>query len=345
MMTLVLLTGCSRGGQGASRSAEELALSIRAEYLAMTACTASVDITADYGQRVYEYSVNISWQKGGETVLTITAPENIAGITAHIQDGNSYLEYDGASLETGLISDAGLSPIEVVPAALNYILSGYIAASQVSGIRSEGVYVYMKHAILNEQEKNREGVNTWCNEQAIRQIYARPFQITIEEAGAENLMTGFNRIGVQWTSQQGFINNVFRDEFGMMGFAVSDFWQNGYMNLTGGILGGSALPDGDTANSADASELYAFKKGYGNLAWAMREEAHRILYVVVNSVAMNGYSASTKFLVITPQWVKLLSGVKTGVTVSFCLSVVLFAVTSVLYEREKKQRATKKKAE
>lgn len=127
MMTLVLLTGCSRGGQGASRSAEELALSIRAEYLAMTACTASVDITADYGQRVYEYSVNISWQKGGETVLTITAPENIAGITAHIQDGNSYLEYDGASLETGLISDAGLSPIEVVPAALNYILSGYIA--------------------------------------------------------------------------------------------------------------------------------------------------------------------------------------------------------------------------
>ena len=225
------------------------------------------------------------------------------------------------------------------------ILSGYIAASQVSGIRSEGVYVYMKHAILNEQEKNREGVNTWCNEQAIRQIYARPFQITIEEAGAENLMTGFNRIGVQWTSQQGFINNVFRDEFGMMGFAVSDFWQNGYMNLTGGILGGSALPDGDTANSAEASELYAFKKGYGNFAWAMREEAHRILYVVVNSVAMNGYSASTKFLVITPQWIKLLNGVKTGVTISFCLSVVLFVVTSVLYEREKKQRTPKKKAE
>lgn len=222
------------------------------------------------------------------------------------------------------------------------ILSGYIAAAQVSGIRSEGVYVYMKHAILNEQEKNREGVNTWCNEQAIRQIYARPFQITIEEAGAENLMTGFNRIGVQWTSQQGFINNVFRDEFGMMGFAVSDFWQNGYMNLVGGILGGSALPDGDTANSADASELHAFQKGYGNLAWAMREEAHRILYVVVNSVAMNGYSASTKFLVITPQWVNLLNGVKIGVTVSFCLSVALFVVTSILYEKEKKCKRIKK---
>ena len=126
MMTLVLLTGCSRGGQEANRSAEELALSIRAEYLAMTACAVSVDITADYGQRVYEYSMNISWCKGGETQLTITAPENIAGITARIQDGNSYLEYDGASLETGVLSGTGLSPIEVVPAAMNYILSGYI---------------------------------------------------------------------------------------------------------------------------------------------------------------------------------------------------------------------------
>ena len=222
------------------------------------------------------------------------------------------------------------------------ILSGYIAAAQVSGIRSERVYVYMKHAILNEQEKNREGVNTWCNEQAIRQIYARPFQIAIEKGGAENLMTGFNRIGVQWTSQQGFINNVFRDEFGMMGFAVSDYWQNGYMNLVGGILGGSALPDGDTANSAETSELHAFKKGYGNLAWAMREEAHRILYVVVNSVAMNGYSASTKFVAITPQWINLLNGVRIGATISVCLAVGFFVLTCVLCEKEKRTREQNK---
>ena len=212
------------------------------------------------------------------------------------------------------------------------ILSGYITASQVEGIRSEGVYVYMKHAILNEQEKNREGVNTWSNEQSIRQIYARPFQIAIEEAGAENLMTGFNRIGVQWTSQHGFINNVFRDEFGMQGFAVSDYWQNGYMDLVGGILGGSALPDGDTANNAESSALYKYSEGYGTLAWAMREEAHRILYVVVNSVAMNGYSASTRFVSITPMWIKLLEGAKAGVTISFGMSAAFYLATTILYE-------------
>ena len=191
------------------------------------------------------------------------------------------------------------------------LLSGYISSSQVKGIRSEGVYVYMKHAILNEQEKNREGVNTYCNEQAIRQIYARPFQITIEEGGAENLMTGFNRIGVIWTSQHGFINSVFRDEFGMKGFAVSDYWQGGYMDLVGGILGGCALPDGDT-------------EGYGKLAWAMREEAHRILYVVVNSVAMNGYSSSTRFVSITPQWIIMVNSIRTGISVSFGISVACY---------------------
>ena len=128
MMTLVLLTGCSRGEQTTARAAEELALSIRAEYLAMTACTAAVDITADYGQRVYEYSMEIFWSKDGETKLTVTAPENIAGITARIRDGSSCLEFDGASLETGALSGTGLSPIEVVPAVLEYIGSGYIGA-------------------------------------------------------------------------------------------------------------------------------------------------------------------------------------------------------------------------
>ena len=216
------------------------------------------------------------------------------------------------------------------------ILSGYIAASQVEGVRSEGVYVYMKHAILNEQEKNREGVNTWCNEQAIRQIYARSFQITIEEGGAENLMTGFNRIGVQWTSQQGFINTVFRDEFGMMGFAVSDYWQGGYMDLVGGILGGSALPDGDTANTAESSALYKYSEGYGNLAWAMREEAHRILYVVVNSIAMNGYSASTRFVTITPQWINILEGAKLGVTVSLGIAAAFYFIVTLIREIKKR---------
>lgn len=139
MMTLVLLTGCSRGGQGANRSAEELALSIRAEYLAMTAFTASADIKADYGQRVYEYSVNLSWMKDGDVCLTVTAPEDVSGITARIQNGMSYLEFDGVSLETGVLSGTGLSPIEAIPALMDYLLTGYIAVCDFETVGQQEV--------------------------------------------------------------------------------------------------------------------------------------------------------------------------------------------------------------
>lgn len=221
------------------------------------------------------------------------------------------------------------------------VLSGLIASSQVKGIRARGVYVYMKHAILNDQEKNREGVNTWANEQTIREIYLKPFEIAIKKGGAENIMTGFNRIGVVWTSQQGFINNVLRDEFGMMGFGVSDYWQSGYMNLTGNVMGGCALPDGDTAASASKSELYAYKEGYGNVAWAMREETHRILYVIVNSSAMNGYDASTIFVAVTPEWISILNGACTAIDIIFGISVAAFLGLNVwcIIDGRKKRNA------
>ena len=126
MMILPLLAGCGRGGNGGN-SADELALTIRTEYLAVTACSATAEITADYGQRVYEFTLDISWQKGGETVLIVVEPALIAGITARIKDGSACLEYDGISLETGLLSGDGLSPVDAVPNIMEKIASGYIA--------------------------------------------------------------------------------------------------------------------------------------------------------------------------------------------------------------------------
>ncbi len=127
MIILPLLAGCGRGDSTGGNSAEDAALNIRTEYLAMTACAATVEITADYGQRVYEYTLEVDWKKHGETVLTVVEPEHIRGITARVQDGAAQLEFDGASLETGMLSAEGLSPMEAVPAILEYILSGYIA--------------------------------------------------------------------------------------------------------------------------------------------------------------------------------------------------------------------------
>lgn len=123
MISLALLSGC--GNKPAA--ADEMALHIRTEYMAMTQCHAIVRILADYGERVYEYTLDAVWRKDGETVLTILEPEMIAGITARVQKGSSVLLYDGASLEIGELSLDGFSPIEAVPAAIEYMTRGYMA--------------------------------------------------------------------------------------------------------------------------------------------------------------------------------------------------------------------------
>lgn len=126
MSLLLLLTSCAGKDEN---SADEMTLNIRTEYMAMNAFCATVDVVADYGQRVYEYTLGVTWEKEGETVLTVIEPEIISGITARVKNGSSFLDYDGISLETGMLSTDGFSPMEAIPAIINYITSGYIAQS------------------------------------------------------------------------------------------------------------------------------------------------------------------------------------------------------------------------
>lgn len=210
-------------------------------------------------------------------------------------------------------------------------LTGKIASALTKGMASKGAYVYLKHCVLNDQEQNREGICTWANEQSIREIYLRGFQIAIEEGGAQCVMTGFNRLGAKWTGHQGFLNNVLHNEFGMTGFAVSDYYKS-YMSLPFGILNGNDLPDGpnpygDSKGQLDKYAPDASGNGdYGELAWAMRESAHRILYTVVQSNAMNGKTASTRYIPLTPTWVTLLDGVTITAGVLFGVSAALLVV-------------------
>ena len=124
LMTTLLLASCGTAGVS---EAEELALTIRGEYLAMDACTVQAAVTADYGQRVYEYEMAVS-VSGGETVLVLAAPETVAGLTARLTGKDSVLEFDGVSVETGTLDDAGLTPVSALPALLEAARSGYITA-------------------------------------------------------------------------------------------------------------------------------------------------------------------------------------------------------------------------
>ena len=131
LIPLLLLAGCQ--GQAGARpdggelTAEEEARQVRTEFLAASSCTGTAEVTADYGQRVYEFTLDFSWQREGDTVLTLTAPEEVAGLTARIAQGQTRLEFDGLSLDTGELTGEGLTPMELVPALMEWVQTGFMA--------------------------------------------------------------------------------------------------------------------------------------------------------------------------------------------------------------------------
>lgn len=124
ILLLLLLCAC-----GKDSKAEERALSIRAQLVNAEACVMQADLTADYGDRVYTYALNFDWKKAGQSSLTVLKPDNIAGVTAVLEEGKTALTYEGTSLDTGTLSDEGLSPLDALPALLKAGREGYISGA------------------------------------------------------------------------------------------------------------------------------------------------------------------------------------------------------------------------
>ena len=104
LIPLVLFL-CLSGCQGSVQE-NNLALALRADFLAMDGCSGTMDITADYGERVYAYTVSFSSTQETDMTMVITAPQEVAGITATIAEGQTYLTFDGVQLETGPLNEA-----------------------------------------------------------------------------------------------------------------------------------------------------------------------------------------------------------------------------------------------
>ena len=161
--------------------------------------------------------------------------------------------------------------------------SGKCAAAVVKAVQEYGVYANVKHFALNDQETNRdtEGKLTWCNEQAIREIYLKPFEMAVKEGGTHGIMSSFNRIGVKWTGgDYRLLTTVLRKEWGFVGSVICDFHVNDYMSnkqmcYAGGDLnlnGAKPWSKPDEESEGDVTVL--------------RNAAHNLLYCVVNSNIM-----------------------------------------------------------
>ncbi len=217
-------------------------------------------------------------------------------------------------------------------------LMGMIAAETTKGMATRGAYVYLKHCFLNDQETARCGGFTWANEQSIREIYLKSFQIAIEEGGAQCVMGGLNSLGVKWTGTHGFMNTVLRGEFGMTGHVVTDSYACYNGSYVRGVLNGNDIPDG-TLNTGKENFDYVEGGGYSDMAWAMREAVHRVLYTVVHSNAMNGITSGTRIVTLTPWWVYMVNAIRIVTGVLLGISAAGFGVTLWLIKSGKRSEA------
>ena len=164
------------------------------------------------------------------------------------------------------------------------VLSGSMAANAILGAQEHGVYAYMKHFALNDQESNRNSmVCTWSTEQAMREIYLKPFEISVKEGDSLAVMSSFNYIGNRWAGgTYELCETVLRQEWGFRGFVETDYFGvYGYMSSDQAIRNGTDLM---LVNYPTATNNVQFRDTNAGQQ-AMRQSAHRILYVVVNSRA------------------------------------------------------------
>ncbi|MBR2323512.1 MAG: glycoside hydrolase family 3 protein [Clostridia bacterium] len=219
-------------------------------------------------------------------------------------------------------------------------LSSVIGAEECIGIQSKGVVVYEKHFAFNDSETHREGVATWFNEQAGREIYLEAFRdiLRLDYGNAHAIMSSFSRVGAIWCGDHdGLMNRIARDEWGFDGFICTDADTCNttthcviYMYAPRAVTTGTDIFDGVNNPSHDrAAQLDAFKDD-PYLVQAMRTATKRVLYVMANYCAiMNGLGWETEVSSALPWW-------QLTLIIALVVSAVLAVASAVLFFLSKK---------
>lgn len=213
------------------------------------------------------------------------------------------------------------------------LLTGEMAARIVEGAKTKGVYTYVKHFALNEQETNRDtnGLVTWANEQSIREIYLKPFEICVKEADTKGIMSSFNRIGTTWAGgNYALLTEVLRNEWGFEGCVITDFNTPTYTYMNPDQMiraGGNLNLAQDILPSTDNDSLNATQVS------CMRDSMHAILYVIANSNAMNGIGEGVEFRYLMPVWARTLIGFTIGFGV-IVIGWTAFIVVRVILKKK-----------
>lgn len=244
-------------------------------------------------------------------------------------------------------------------------LSGTIASQEVRGAAAKGMVTFLKHFALNDQENHRGdrggqyGLATWSNEQAIREIYLKPFELCVttedvpmnyieaQEDGTfvnkvrdipavNAIMTSFNRIGYTWAGGcYPLLTNVLRGEWGFNGFILTDnsnFGSATFMNAYQMIEAGA---DGELTNENYAT--WEFEPDNPAHYHYARQAAHHLLYMAANSKAMNGMMPGAVIRTEMTLAEKIVIGINIGAGVLIALLTLSIVLGFVKYSKRKRQ--------
>lgn len=216
------------------------------------------------------------------------------------------------------------------------LLSSRMAFAEVSAAVAQGVYPYIKHLVLNEQETNRNALLcTWFQEQSLRELYLKPFEYCVKNtpSGKLAVMSSYNFLGTEWAGGcSALLKDILRDEWGFEGMVISDYFGNyGYMDADRAVRGGTDLMLGTSGNEAIMTDLSATS------VTAMRQAAKNIFYVTVNSNAYENYVPGT-----IPSWMRTMYMVDAGLAILLVLAELLLVRS---WRRKKKCAITVETAE
>ena len=171
------------------------------------------------------------------------------------------------------------------------VLAGNMGANAVEGARKYGVYSYIKHFAL--YEGNAKMVSVWSNEQAIREIYLKPFEISVKQGGANAVMVSWSFLGDKWTGESSnLMNTVLRDEWGFRGMALTDFFRNnghGFMNADAALANGVDV----MLSTFNGEENNVANPEHPTSVLQMRNACKNVMYTVVSSWAYDGEHEET----------------------------------------------------
>ena len=187
-------------------------------------------------------------------------------------------------------------------------LTGTFAAKVIKSVQEKGVYANVKHFALNDQETHRSanGIATWCDEQAMRELYLKAFEKAVKDGKSLGLMTSFNRIGTEWAGgSYRLCTTILRKEWGFEGSVICDYHTDEYMDSKQMLYAGGDLNLCST-NSIMLKKGEKTKNVSTNNAVdvaLLRRSAHNNLYAIVNSCAMGveilGYKPAVWRVVLT----------------------------------------------